>query len=132
MIQGVAETYIVRLEQEENRIGGCSSQSEGWEYLACDDAFIRESLDRQGWFGVTPLWATDHLEKVTDDNETLWRMETTNNTKYENGKLFPTIEDIMYGLTPNNCTHPCLQTKVELRHKFSAGFMGNVRLIFLF
>ena len=68
-------------------------------FQECDTAFIRKQLDANGMKNITPIWATEHLEEVTQ------------HVAAEIGEDKESMEfEIFSGFKSSNCPFPCKST----------------------
>ena len=86
-------------------------------YKECDKNFIREVLDEYGLKNITPIWATDNMDEVTEQ----WSVGEKGN------KLL----GLFAGIQANNCSKPCTSTRTNVR-KLATSSSTRAIVIFYF
>lgn len=109
IVGGKVKVYLLEINKNENLEDisnpRCKNYKSPEDFAACDTKFVKDHLQSIGWGNITPIWATDDLNEVTDDSE----LFSTVKTIFRDVKT----KDILYGDTKNDCPFPCVSRSIE-------------------
>ena len=109
--KGYFSEYVIEFEQQETVEGDKARNCKNYpvkgnhSYGACDQIFIRKSLDDLGLTNLTPIWATMNFEDVTE------------NVQLELSHIMELgLLDLASGVKMSNCKLPCRSTTTYVKY----------------
>ena len=109
-VKGYYSEYLIEFEQretvEEDKARNCKKypMKGNKSYGACDQIFIRKALDGLGLTNLTPIWATNNFEEVTENVQ----LELSHVMKLG-------LSDLASGVKMSNCKKPCRSTTTYVK-----------------